>query len=235
DQEKDETIRAIQKVVSLELYNQLLKDIEKMYNDMTREIKTKTSDKQIEELFEKLEKVSNELEEIEKKSTELSNEIELLSNEEQTKQRERRQLIANNSLTKQNLSKAIGQNEQALNNIERELKNAKSEDLQKLILQPSINNLKRKLKQEKAYLDAKARESAKFAPYEDFINELLGSLPSASLTENQKEEIKQHGKKVWAKINQIQQSIISKEVVILHDLSQGDYQKILNTPETRTT
>jgi DNA sulfur modification protein DndD len=235
DQETEETIRAIQKVVSLELYNQLLKDIDKIYNDMTKEIKKSTSDQEIEKLFEKLESISNEIESLEINTQEVSERIEVLSTEEQLKQRERRVLIANSSLTKQNLSKAIGENVQKLNQIQQGLKTAKSTQLQMLILQPYINQLKVRLKKERNYLDAKMRENAKFAPYEDFMKNLLHNNISPALTEDQKIQLEKQGKIIWAKLNNLQNNIVSEEIELLHDLSQGDFQKLVYYPETKSS
>ncbi|WP_243387439.1 DNA sulfur modification protein DndD [Bacillus kexueae] len=235
EQDKDETIRAIQKVVSLELYNQLLKDIDKIHNDLTKEIKTKATNKDVDELFKKLDFVTAELEEYENKFKHVVDRIEILSNKEQNKQQERRQLIAKNSLTKQNLSKVIGEKEQKLKEVQKGLKAAKSDQLQKFILSPYIKRLKTRIKDERRYIDAKMREDAKFAPYEDFINELLSTLTSPMLTDKQKNELREHGRKIWAKINDIQQNVISEQMEILHDLSQGDLQKLLYYPETRST
>lgn len=235
DQEKDETIRAIQKVVSLNLYNQLLIDIDKIYFNLTKDIKSKTNDKEINMLFKKLELISSKLEELELKLTETDEEFKILSDKELIRQQERRRLIANTSFTKQKLNKIIGENEQKLKEIKDKLKKAKSEELQKLILQPYIHNLKMKIKKEREYLDAKFREEAKFTPYESFINNLLNTITEPALTDQQKKQLKSNGKKIWAKMNRIQQTLVSEQFDILHDLSQGDYQKLMYFKETKST
>lgn len=235
DQDKDETIHAIQKVVSLELYNQLLEDIDKIYYAMTREIKSKTSNQEIDVLFEKLEAVSNEIDELESRSKKVDDKIVNLRNEVQLKEQERRKLIAHNSSTKQKINKRIGEYEQKLETIEKELKKAKSIQLQKLILQPYIQKLKIRIREERKYLDAKLREDAKFDSYEKFINTLLNTHINPALTTKQKAQLKENGKRVWAKMNRIQQDTLSKQMDILHELSQDDYQKLLGFPEAKET
>ncbi|USK37131.1 DNA sulfur modification protein DndD [Cytobacillus firmus] len=235
DQETEETIKAIQKVVSLELYNQLLKDIDKVYNDFTKEIKLNVNDKEIDKLFSNLESITDKIESLEQESQTIAEQLEKLGNQEQTKQRERRIIIGSTSLTKQNLSKAIGENTQKLNQIELGLKSAKSNQLQMLILQPYIKKLKERIKKERNFLDAKIRENAKFAPYEDFINELLNIPTSPQLNEDQIKQLKRYGKAIWGKINKIQSAVVNEKLDILHDLSLGDYQKLIYYPETKSS
>ena len=127
----------------------------------------------------------------------------------------------------------IGSQEEKINRIEEELNDFKKDNLYQIIIQPSIQALKNSIKKEQDYIDAKQREQIKFAPYEDFMSELLISDIEPNLTSDQKEQLKNNGKEIWAKINKIRQSVISKEIEILHDLSRGEYQKIINYPSTR--
>lgn len=235
DQDKDETIRAIQKVVSLEMYNQLLKDIDKVYNDLTKEIKIKVSDKEIDKLFEQLESISQTIEDIENKHNDVAAKLEVVSNHEHLKQRERRIILSSNSKTKQNLSKKIGEYQEKLNRIIKDISNSKSKHIHMMILQPYINKLKTRIRIERDIQESKLRENAKFAPYDDFINDLLSIDISPALTAEQKRQLKLTGKNIWGKLNNIKTNIVSEQIEILHDLSQGDLQKLLFYPETKST
>src|SRR5699024_12612110 len=61
DQEIGETIDAIQKVSSLELYKQLLKDIDKIYRDYTRDLKKNTCDRDIGKIYDQPEEVTDNI------------------------------------------------------------------------------------------------------------------------------------------------------------------------------
>lgn len=234
DQEKEETIQAIQKVVSLELYNQLLKDIDKIYNDLTYEMRNNTTNEQAQALFDKLKSISDEIDEKEEQLQEVQARLAELWEEVQEKSRERRKIIAQNSSTKTQLSKRIGEYEAKLKRIEKDLTHSKSR-LYMLILLPLIQQLKKRIKNEKEYKNALEREKQMFAPYEEFIEKLLNAEVRPKLSPEQKEQLKNYGKIIWAKLNKIQTNIASKKMEILHDLSHNDYHKILSYPETMTS
>lgn len=233
DQDKEDTKRAIQKVVSLELYNQLHKDLDKIHMDFLKEIQGKATSKEIYDIFQKIESLSNDIDRFEKEMNELKERIRVLNNERINTEQERRKKLAQASMTKSTLSQAIGENSAKLKDIENSLFEFKSNDLYEVIILPAIKSLKERLYKEKQYLDALEREKIKFAPYQEFINELLNIDLSPELTEEQKSQLKEKGKAIWAKINNIKQKIIEEKLEILHDLSHSDYQKIINYPEIR--
>lgn len=235
EQEKDETIRAIQKVVSLELYKQLQKDIEKIHYDLTKSIKDKVSSDELDELFDKLEEITKKIEEAEKNYDNIDAEMKKISAKEQGKQQERRRILAQNSRAKQKISKRIGEYEEKLKNIERDLSNSMSNHLNMLILQPLIKNLKERIKKERNIQNAILRANAEFAPFEDFINKLLSLDFSPPLTTDQKNQLINKGKKVWADINNLTNNLINKQNELLHDLSQSEYNKLISYQEIQST
>src|SRR5699024_12055357 len=106
-----------------------------------------------------------------------------------------------------------------LSKINKEIQNYKT-DLPRIILQPYIKKLKRTILGEKEYLEAKLREKASFSPYEDFIDELINVSIVPPLTDNQKVELIEKGREVWARINDLQQKIVSDSIKILNDHSK---------------
>ena len=233
DQDKEETRKAIQKVVSLEIYNQLLKDLDKLYDEFSKQIKGKISNTQLNDMYQRIENITSELESLENEVNFLETQYNELNTERITTEQERRKLIANAGQTKASLNKVIGQYETKLQKIEEDLTFLKKNQLYQIILQPAIKNLKIRLMEERQFLDSLQRIRMKFAPYEDFMTELLNIDINPKLTEEQKTQLKEHGKRIWAKINHIQHTIVSRQIEILHDLSPGEYQTLLTYPETK--
>lgn len=233
DQDKEETRQAIQKVVSLELYNQLLKDIDKIYNEYNKEVRTTVNDKEIDELLQKIDDITERLNILEENYKEKAEQAEIIREELISLEQERRRLIASSSLTKQKLNKLIGKYEQKLEQIEDDLKFFKTDQLHKIILNKHINKLKNNIKKEKQFVDAKNSEKLKFAPYEEFVDGLLNIDIDPPLNIEQKMQLKLKGAEVWAKMHNIKKHIVDKDINLLHDLSQREYEKLMAYPVTK--
>lgn len=230
DRNKEETRGAIQKVVQLELYNQLLKDIDKVQYQLCRSEESLKGNN-VSALNGKLKKTTEELVDINNELKEIDQELDLLKNDEIERNIERRKLYANNLQSKEELVKKIGRKEERLVEVIKRLKNLKSDELQKIILQRQIRSLKKRLQEEKEYLNAKLIENAKFAPYETFIKQLLNAVIQPPITDVQKRQLKEIGKEIWARVNNIQQEMVSKKIDILHDsLSPEEYQFLITCP-----
>jgi len=225
EQDKDETVQAIQKVVSLELYKQLSKDLDHLIKKWTRELKDKSGTEYIEKIQQRLNEIQLELDELEVQLSDVQKTLAVKSEEELELQQERRRLIANSSRTREAIIKAISDYEGIIRNIDEDLKQYKIKDLPKLILAPLIKRLKERLREEREFLEAKEMERRLFTPYETFASRLLSIEVEPPLTEKQKETLKIKGKQIWAELNQIKQRPI-QNMQILHDLSRGDYQKL---------
>ncbi|WP_241762349.1 DNA sulfur modification protein DndD [Anoxybacillus flavithermus] len=233
DQDRDETVRAIQKIVSLELYKQLLKDLDSISRDLTNDLRKQVKDSDIEALLDRLEKINEELDRLEEEHKQIEEKLSTLNEEEVQLQRERRQMISQSSATKQQLNRWIGEYEQKLRQYKDFFNKFKEKDLQQLILLPAIRTLKQNIRREKEYLEAKYREELKFTDYDNFIVKLLETETEPPLTESQKIQIKVRGREVWAKLNNIKQNVLKEQIEIIHDLSNKDYQVLINYPEAK--
>jgi DNA sulfur modification protein DndD len=234
EQDRAETIHAIQKVVSLELYNQLLKDLDHISNELTRDLRKQVKDADIEALLDRLEEINEKLDQYEEEENQVNEQVAILSEKESELQRERRQFISHSSATKQQLSRWIGEYEEKLKQYKSFFKKFKEKDLQQLVLLPAIRKLKQNIKREKEYLEAKYREELKFTPYDNFIVKLLDITVDPPLTEKQKIQLKLKGKEIWAQLNNIQRNVLKEEVKVIHDLSNKDYQTLANYPEAKS-
>lgn len=234
EQDSAETIRAIQKVVSLELYNQLLKDLDQISSELTRDLRKQVKDADIETLLNHLEQINNKLDQYVEEENQVNEQVAIFSEKEIELQRERRKIISHSSATKQQLNRWIGEYETKLKHHKSFIKEFKEKNLQQLILLPAIRKLKQNIKKEKEYLEAKYREELKFTPYENFIIKLLDIDTDPQLTEKQKIQLKLKGKEIWAQLNNIQRNILKDEIKVIHDLSNKDYQTLAEYPEEKS-
>lgn len=223
--DEDETITAIQKVVSLDLYNTLYKDLEHISNEDTRELRKIDNSKKSEELINQLHEISNSIESTEEKRDELEQQLQKLYFDKTEAEKNIREKLAKSSATKQTFAKTIGSKTNELNRINSDIEEFGRESLPKLILTPLINKLKSNLRKEKDYVEKKEREKIKFSPYDRFISELLDIEMYPPLSDKQIQALKERGKKIWAKLNQIKVNSFEK-IEILHDLSNSDYNRI---------
>lgn len=233
EQDSAETIRAIQKVVSLELYNQLLKDLDHISRELARDLKKQVKDSDIEAILDRAEEISDKLDKYKDEETKIDEQLTVLTDQVRQLERERRQLIAQSSATKQELSRWIGEYEEKVNQYRAFLKKFKEKELYQLILLPAIRQLKQNIKKEREYLDAKYKEKMQFAPYEQFIEKLLEVSVFPPLLRNQKNQLKAKGKDIWAQLNNIQRSLLKEDVNVIHDLSNKDYHFLLQYPEAK--
>jgi DNA sulfur modification protein DndD len=228
EHDKKETIDAIQKIVSLELYSKLLQDLNYISNQDTKNLEKVVKDEDIREKLAELGKVTDEYDQKKKDEESLSQLINDLQNQKEQLERERRQQIAQRSRTKQEINRVLGNKEEELKTIKKKIENFGRESLPKFILTPLIKELKERLNKEKAFLNAKSREKSAFSSFENFMEKVLKTDVFPPLLPNQKKKLYTQGKEIWADLNRLQQALISDDIEILHDLSQGDYTKLIN-------
>jgi len=224
--DSQDTIRAIQKIVSLELYNQLLNDLNKISSEETRNLSNIVDDEELLKLTKELQAVTDALDQFSAVEGEERARIDELTERKQTLERQKRAKLAQNSMTKQEISRILGKKEERLKQIKASLENIGKSSLPNMILAPLVKKLQDRLRIEKEFLSAKQRHEHAFSSYHQFMEKLLGVPINPPLTEQQKEALSQNGKKIWADLNRISESILKEEVKILHDLSPGEYNRI---------
>lgn len=228
EHDKKETIDAIQKIVSLELYNKLLQDLNHISDEDTKNLKKLVKDEEIQAIIEELTAVTEEYDEKKSFEEELSQQIKDLEGEKQVVERERRKKIAENSRTKQQINRVIGNKERELVEIKVKIEKFGGETLPNYILLPLIKDLKERLNKEKEYINAKEREKSAFSSYDNFMQKVLKTDLFPPLLPHQKKKLYTNGKEVWAQLNKIQKALISEDIEILHDISPGDYSKLIS-------
>ncbi|KDE47058.1 hypothetical protein DI43_10580 [Geobacillus sp. CAMR12739] len=143
-------------------------------------------DSDIEAILDRADEISDKLDKYKDEETKIDEQLAVLSDQVRRLERERRQLIAQSSATKQELSRWIGEYEEKVNQYRAFLKKFKEKELYQLVLLPAIRQLKQNIRKEREYLDAKYKEKMQFAPYEQFIEKLLEVSVFPPLLKNQK-------------------------------------------------
>ncbi|QYR20987.1 DNA sulfur modification protein DndD [Paenibacillus sp. sptzw28] len=229
EQDTKETIKAIQKIVSLELYNQLFDDLSSIrYKDEMALSKT-VKDEEIQKLSSELQNCATELELLKSEEKPDEKKIEYLNEDKVYLNQRRRLKLANSSETKSQVNRKIGELENELKLIFTTLERFGRNSLPNLIASPVVRKLQQRIKKEQNYISSMSKSTAMFAPYDRFISQVLSVTIAPPLNDQQKEQIKEKGKEVWAKINQVQEVKIEPlNVLHANDLSQNELQTILN-------
>lgn len=225
-----ETIKAIQKIVSLELYNQLYEDLFRIRNQDEAALAKTVKDEDLQKLSDELQKCATELELLKSEEKPEEKKIEFLNEDKIYLNQKRRLKLANSSATKEQINRRVGELENELKLIFTTLERFGRNSLPNLIAAPVVRELQKRIKKEQNYLENIKKNATKFAPYDQFINQILNVEVNPPLNKEQKEQLKEKGKNVWSKVNQVQEVKVEPiNVLHLNDLSQNEIQKILNS------
>lgn len=220
---------SIQKIVSLDEYKSLIEDLEKIESTLERKLSNAKSSKELSEYLNQIQESSQKIEAFKTKLNELDEEIEKVEIATEEANHNLRRKIIQNTDSNINVVKRLSEYQTRLTRINKDLEQFAKGGLTKILLNSSIQQLKKSLLDEKIYLDKKAQQeamrNAKFANFNLFINELLTVDMNPELSNEHKEQLRLHGKNVWAKINSIPQ-VILEERTILHDISSRDREKL---------
>ncbi|MBY3618583.1 DNA sulfur modification protein DndD [Acinetobacter sp. CUI P1] len=223
-----ETIKAIQKIVSLELYNQLHSDLSDLRYKTELNLSKSVKDVEIRKLTNDLEECSAELESIKSQERPDDKKIDYLNEEKNYLNQERRRKLASGSITKGQINRRVGELESELKKINQAFESF-DRSLPKLIVHPVVHKLQKAIKKEQNYISNLNRSQTMLAPYDKFITQLLSQQITPPLSDEQKEQLTDKGKDTWVKVNKMQ-DIKVEPMKVLHvfDLSQNELQTILN-------
>lgn len=232
DQEKEETFEAIQQIMSLKTYNQLKLDLEHLGRQTKRDLKDIATEKEIKDLIDDLEKIVDKIDKVYIKIQENNKNIELLTSKEINLSIKRRKILSQNNEDKKSIAKKIGTLENEIKIINDKIIKSKDK-LFELILQPHLNQLKKDVQLDQKIIKKQSFYQTQFNFYDDFINELLNAKVKPKLRNKQKKQLKQHGKDIWAKLNDFSYDANIENKEPLHDLSNKEVRTIMNLEETK--
>lgn len=229
---------SIQKIVSLEVYKSLVYDLGKLQESLERKLSTKKSDKALSDYLKQIDESNQKIEDTNNKLKIINQDIEKTEADKQATDQLRRKKLIQNTASSIAIERKISEYDTQLKNINNQLENFAKEGLSSLLLSSSIKALKNTLQQEKIYIEKKAQNEAlvkaKFSPFETFIGEILSISFKPELTSEQKAQLHNQGKEIWARLNRITQQPL-EEKTVLHDISPKDRERILSYSKNNLT
>ncbi|MFB9324399.1 DNA sulfur modification protein DndD [Paenibacillus aurantiacus] len=228
EHDSSKTVEAIQKIVSLELYNQLHSDLSQIKYTTELNLSKSVKDKDLEKLIAELEACANELESLKAKERPDDLKIEYLNEEKNRLNQERRRKLANSSVTKGQIHRRVGELENELDKLNKAIESF-DKALPKLILKPLVMELQKAIRKEQTYLSNLNRSQALFAPFDKFITDMLSKQVNPPLSLEQKNQLTESGRETWSRINKVQEiKVEPMNVLHVNDLSHNELQGILN-------
>lgn len=234
DQDKEETTEAIEQIMSLKIYNKLKEDLDHISRQTRNELRETATETEIQNILSELDKITSKIDRLYFKIGENNRQIDLFVIKEREKQIERRKLLSQNDETKKTIANKIGQLENKLETLNGEILKSRNK-LFHIILQPYINKLKQDIQKEREIAERKATYEAQFNFYENFIDKLLNTNIRPRLRNKQIKQLRNHGKNIWAKLNDISYNPSVENVSLIHDLSNHEYQTIMSSNEIKNS
>jgi DNA sulfur modification protein DndD len=221
-QNSQEMKEAIHKITGMNSHKQLLEDLAVLKQTIERQLARSVShsamkgaEKELKELDEDVAKYQNHYEKIQARRKEYQTFI----NEAKT---ERNEKMLNNSKSRESIVKKQTRVGTELDIAKQELKDFYKESVVNIILSNKISKLKSTLKKENEISHRKILQNASLNPYRNFMDQLLSKPIDPPLSPEQLEQIKEMGKNIWMKENDIRY-VIPDDFEEIHDISNKDY------------
>ncbi|WP_085524486.1 DNA sulfur modification protein DndD [Tuberibacillus sp. Marseille-P3662] len=227
DKQEDNTLKkSIQKIIALEFYKKSVKDINEAKMHLEREYNRQVSSEEIQKIAKQKEELEDDIQQIKKKISTLQNKYKAGVEEQERLKKVKQKKIDNYYNTKSSISKKITRFEEKLKQADKKLESYAKESLPILIIMPIIEEVQKRIKQEFEYKMKKQRMTLNFQQFDEFMENMFGEMDKIGLNNKQKDLLYQHGKKVWADLNNIQNYEEPAPVELLHDLNEKDKKTI---------
>ncbi|GGD08265.1 DNA sulfur modification protein DndD [Pontibacillus salipaludis] len=223
--------QAIHKITGLDSYKLLVKNLETLESDLYRKLSSATNQDTVNKHQKELEETEAEIEKYDKYINKTKKEVHSVDEEIATYTTQRNEKIANNSKSRETLVKKQSQISTKLDLKKEELDRQYKENILYIILSKDIKALRKEIKSEKEVKNKKIMRENSLEPYNRFINTLLGKDIDPPLTDQQLDQIKEIGEKVW--LNEEEGS--SSDLEAIHDLSSREENIIHTLPQKDVT
>ncbi|MBA4603339.1 DNA sulfur modification protein DndD [Thermoactinomyces mirandus] len=232
-QDQGELKKAIQQIFSINILKKQENDLKNLLRDYEKEYAETATDKQHKSVLMEINQLKDKIDQLQNLNREINEELSDLNTQRKLIEQDRRKKLIQNQDSKAIIQKDIERYEQDLQKKEDEIKKFVERDIHLLLLNPFIQKLKDRLSLEKKYRIKKNIINAKFETYEKFMDQLIKELKETSLPllkNYQVNQLKSAAKKAWAIIHDMKEAKELENFQFLHDLSQGDYEKLAQYP-----
>ncbi|MBR7553620.1 DNA sulfur modification protein DndD [Allobacillus sp. GCM10007491] len=234
-QEHSSLKRPIQKIVGLNFYREVQKDILAAEDRIEKESRKLVPKSQVESL--EIEKM-----ELEDQLKKITDNIDIFNEKTQEKQIElkkykdsKNQKIEKYYTNKGSLHQSLETLNKDIEKIKVQIQQFSQQSLPLMILSPLIEKAKEQIEIEEEYQNKKHRIQLNFEEFNEFITNLLNrDVIKNTLSENEINILEKEGKVAWAEINNIYEYELPEEIEILHNIDRNQQRRFssLNIKDT---
>lgn len=223
--------QSIQRIVSIEIYQELVNDLEKLQSSLERKLRQKQVNRKLSEILDEIEENKDRLERYRANLKKTEEEFEQLNKRFIEIDQKRRKKLAASTESNVQIQKRLAEYELRLEQVNKQLEDFAKGGLTKYLLAPLIKKMQQSLQEEKKFIDLQQQHRSQFAPFESFMSRLTSVRIEPPLTVEQMDQILTEGKKIWAELNRIN-TVELPHREIIHDISPRMREKLLSLPTT---
>lgn len=221
--------QSIQRIVSIEIYQELVNDLEKLQSSLERKLRQKQANRKLSEILDEIEENKDRLERYRANLKKTEEEFEQLNKRFIEIDQKRRKKLAASTESNVQIQKRLAEYELRLEQVNKQLEDFAKGGLTKYLLAPLIKKMQQSLQEEKKFIDLQQQHRSQFAPFESFMSRLTSVRIEPPLTVEQMDQILTEGKKIWAELNRIN-TVELPHREIIHDISPRMREKLLSLP-----
>lgn len=228
-QNSEEMKEAIHKITGMGTYKLLLSDLSSIKTGIEKNLAKAVDQNKLKSLDANLKEYEEQIQHLEKRKELISSErkkFDDLINEEKN---ERNEKITTNSKSREVIVKKQSGLATELRLAKEQFENYFNNNAINIILKEKTKVLQNRLKLEYDIRQKKMIQDASLMPYEKFMDELLNQPFTPPLSNEQLNQLKEIGREIWVKENNIEKDI-SEDHVDIHDISNKDYNYLVNLP-----
>ncbi|MCU5462898.1 DNA sulfur modification protein DndD [Bacillus cereus] len=228
-QNSEEMKEAIHKITGMETYKLLLSDLSSIKTGIEKNLAKAVDQNKIKSLDANLKEYEEQIQHLEKRKEFISSERKKLDDLINEVKKERNEKITTNSKSREVVVKKQSALETELRLAKETFENYFNSNAVNIILKEKTKKLQEQLKSEYNIRQKKIIQDASLMPYEKFMDELLNQPFTPPLSNEQLNQLKEIGREIWVKENNIEKDIPENHIDI-HDISNKDYNYLVNLP-----
>ncbi|RAS95810.1 DNA sulfur modification protein DndD [Bacillus cereus] len=228
-QNSEEMKEAIHKITGMETYKLLISDLSSIKTGIEKNLAKAVDQNKLKSLDANLKEYEEQIQHLEKRKELISSERKKFDDLINEVKNERNEKITTNSKSREVIVKKQSGLATELRLAKEQFENYFNNNAINIILKEKTKVLQNRLKLEYNIRQKKMIQDASLMPYEKFMDELLNQPFTPPLSNEQLNQLKEIGREIWVKENNIEKAI-SEDHVDIHDISTKDYNYLVNLP-----
>ena len=228
-QNSQEMKDAIHKITGMESYKQLLEDLNNLKQSIERQLARSVSHSSVKNAETELIALDDSIAKYEAKKEKIRIKLRSQQAAVDVAKNDRNEKMSKNSKSRETIVKKQTRVATQLDMAKEELNTYYTENVLYIILENKISKLKNRIKKEKEISQNRILQNASLNPYRNFMDKLLNQSINPPLSPVQLEQIKELGKEIWIKENDIRIDV-SDDFEEIHDISNKDFSYLSSLP-----